>query len=170
MNLTRKTKAQAMVEFALALPILLMVIYGLLEVGRLVYLYSAVTTASREAARYASAWGLNNETQRVPKYQDCAGIREAARKVGIMLNLRDEDILIQYDHGPDDPTIIAVCDAASGADAEVRAAVSSGDRVLVTVRYTYDPIVRVIPAWNNKAISSGASARTIMGRINLNDP
>jgi Flp pilus assembly protein TadG len=163
-------KAQAMVEFALALPIFLMVVYGLLETGRLVYLYSAVTTASREAARYGSAWGINNSADEIPKYQDCVGIRNAARQVGILLDLQDEDILIQYDHGPDDTTVITVCDATTGADGEVASAVVTGDRVVVTVQYSYDPIINVIPSWSNRIISSGPSARTIVGRINLNGP
>ena len=34
-----KNKAQAMVEFAIALPILLMLLYGILEAGRLLFLY-----------------------------------------------------------------------------------------------------------------------------------
>ncbi|MGE5251945.1 MAG: TadE family protein, partial [Bacteroidota bacterium] len=55
---THKSKAQAMVEFALALPILLLVVYGLLESGRLLFIYASVVTAARQAARYGSATGL----------------------------------------------------------------------------------------------------------------
>jgi len=47
----RKNKAQAMVEFAIALPILLMLLYGILEAGRLLFLYSTIVTASRQAVR-----------------------------------------------------------------------------------------------------------------------
>jgi Flp pilus assembly protein TadG len=172
MKLKLSHNAQAMVEFALALPIFLMVVYGLLETGRLVYLYSAVTTASREAARYGAAWGVNNTTDDIPKYQDCVGIRNAARKVGILLNLQDTDITITYDHGPGvtNFTTPPVCDATSGADPDVASAVSSGDRILVTINYTYNPIVRVVPSWNNRIISSGPAARTIVGKIDLNGP
>ena len=44
--------AQGMAEFALVMPVLLLVVYGLFEVGRLVFIYSNVITAAREAVRY----------------------------------------------------------------------------------------------------------------------
>src|SRR5512138_3653877 len=72
-------RAQAIVEFAIVLPILLMMLVGILEVGRLIFIYAAVNNASREAVRYASAVGLNNAGT-VDKYNDCAGIREMARR------------------------------------------------------------------------------------------
>ena len=53
----RKSKAQALVEFAIVLPLLMLLLYGLLEAGRLLFLYSNVVTASRQAARYGSATG-----------------------------------------------------------------------------------------------------------------
>ena len=56
-NTKNKSRAQAMVEFAIALPILLMLLYGILEAGRLMFLYSTVVTASRQAVRFGSATG-----------------------------------------------------------------------------------------------------------------
>ena len=50
----RQEGAQGMVEFALILPLLLLVVFGIIELGRLLVIYSSVGTASREAARYAS--------------------------------------------------------------------------------------------------------------------
>ena len=49
--------AQGMVEFALVLPMLILVLFGIIEVGRLLFIYNAVATSSREAARYGSAAG-----------------------------------------------------------------------------------------------------------------
>ena len=54
----QKNRAQAMVEFAIALPILLMLLYGMLEAGRLLFIYSTIVTASRQAVRYGSATGI----------------------------------------------------------------------------------------------------------------
>ena len=51
---TAGKRAQAIVEFAIVLPILLMLLVGIFEVGRLIFMYAAVTNASREAARYGS--------------------------------------------------------------------------------------------------------------------
>ena len=46
----RRFKGQGMVEFALVLPLLLILIFGIIEAGRLLFLYSAVMSSSREAA------------------------------------------------------------------------------------------------------------------------
>src|SRR5512140_3035262 len=88
-----KTTAQAMVEFALALPILLLVIYGLLETGRLLFMYASVVTAARQAARYGSATGDNGSGTRY--YNDCSGIMTAARRLEFIQ--RFNNITIAYD-------------------------------------------------------------------------
>ncbi len=46
--------AAAAVEFAIVLPILLLVVYGILEVGRLVQVMQVLHNAAREGARQAS--------------------------------------------------------------------------------------------------------------------
>lgn len=45
---------QAIVEFALAIPVFVLLVFGLLDVGRLVYINNAVAQAAREAARWGS--------------------------------------------------------------------------------------------------------------------
>lgn len=45
---------QSLVELALALPLLLLIMVGLLDVGRIFYAYITITNAAREAARYAA--------------------------------------------------------------------------------------------------------------------
>src|SRR5574338_698689 len=92
-----KNRAQAMVEFAIALPILLLLLYGILEAGRLLFVYSTVVTASRQAARYGSATGVN--ASNTPHYQDCDGIREAASKAGYLGPF--DTISLAYDQGVD---------------------------------------------------------------------
>src|SRR5512147_115479 len=92
---SKKNAAQAIVEFAIVLPILLLLLYGLLEAGRLLFIYSNVVTASRQAARYGASTGGT-----VPRYQDCAGIRAAAQKVDYLNAFDDGDIKIYHDTGP----------------------------------------------------------------------
>lgn len=54
----RKTeKGQAMVEMALVLPILILIVFGITEFGRIFSAKLIVTNASREGARYASVNG-----------------------------------------------------------------------------------------------------------------
>jgi Flp pilus assembly protein TadG len=45
---------QALVEFALVLPVFLLIVFGIIDVGRYVYTNNAFNQAAREAARYGS--------------------------------------------------------------------------------------------------------------------
>ena len=102
MNGTYKSKkllgvpAQAIVEFAIALPILMALLVGILEVGRMIFIYSAVTNASREASRYASAIGRDDSGYYVYKY--CEGIQAMADRSAFLISL--SSITITYDNGP----------------------------------------------------------------------
>lgn len=49
-----RRSGQAIVEFALAIPIFVLLVFGLIDVGRLVYVNNAVAQAAREAARWGS--------------------------------------------------------------------------------------------------------------------
>src|SRR5690348_904453 len=49
-----KARGQATVEFALVLTVLILLIYGVVEVSRLVFINSEIDNAAREAAHYAS--------------------------------------------------------------------------------------------------------------------
>ncbi len=51
----RRSRGQSAVEFALIASVLFLFIYGIMEVGRLVFINSAVENGAREGARYASA-------------------------------------------------------------------------------------------------------------------
>lgn len=54
-----KSKAQAFVEFALVIPILLLLIFGIIEFGRLLFAYLALENGARFAIRYASTGNYN---------------------------------------------------------------------------------------------------------------
>src|SRR6185503_8948025 len=144
MNGTYKSKkllgyrAQAIVEFAITLPILMALLVGILEVGRMIFIYSSVTNASREATRYSSAIGQDNSGFYVYKYCEC--IREKANKSAFLISL--SSITITYDTGPG-TTSIGTCDAVSGEAPDI--SVDTGDRVQVTVQANYQPMVRLIP-------------------------
>jgi hypothetical protein len=51
--LRKKEKAQGLVEFALILPFLLLALLAVVEAARIIWAYTTVQTAAREAARYA---------------------------------------------------------------------------------------------------------------------
>jgi Flp pilus assembly protein TadG len=158
-------RAQAMVEFAIALPILLLLLVGILEAGRLVFIYSAVTNASREASRYGSAVGLN-DSGTSPKYQDCEGIRNMARRSAYFMNLADADIIISYDHGPGTGSPFDECPVGMTADPSIQVnTLDEPDRVVVTVTSTYSPMVNLVPITSRTITST--SARTILGILDM---
>ncbi len=47
-------RGQALVEFALVLPIFLMLVFGLLDLGRVVYINNSLSEAARDGARWGS--------------------------------------------------------------------------------------------------------------------
>lgn len=49
----KKASGQSLVEFALLLPLLLVLVMGLFEIGRAVFYYSAINNAAREGTRIA---------------------------------------------------------------------------------------------------------------------
>ncbi len=50
----RTERGQNLVEFALTLPVLLVILVAVIDLGRCCYSYIAITNASREGARYLS--------------------------------------------------------------------------------------------------------------------
>jgi Flp pilus assembly protein TadG len=156
-----RSNGQAMVEFALVLPVLLLIIFGIIEASRLVFMYSSVINASREAARFGSASGFDSAG--TLNYQNCAGIRNAARQVAFLYVLQDSDITIQYDTGPGS-TVFHTCTGSIDTGVSVVA----GDRVLVTITTAFNPIVPLV-GLTPKTLSS-SSARTIIGIVSLGAP
>jgi Flp pilus assembly protein TadG len=149
-------RAQAMVEFALVLMILMVVLVGIVEVGRLMFIYAAVNNASREAARYGSAIGLDDSGN--AKYQYCDGIREMARRSAFFTPLTTT---IKYDHGP----ATSVFDTCDGA-VDTAVSVNYGtDRVYVEVIADYHPMINLLPISDHTFTSH--SARTILGYVDL---
>lgn len=57
----RRSMGQALVEFALAIPIFLILVFGLIDVGRLVYVNNAISQGAREGARYGSVQGRSQD-------------------------------------------------------------------------------------------------------------
>jgi hypothetical protein len=153
-----RSKAQSMVEFALVLPILLMIVYGLLEVGRLIFIYSTVITATREAVRYGSASGMVSGE---PQYKDCVGIRNAAQHVDFLDSFnKDVDIDILYSTGNHISFGTAACPSRSSLQD-----VPSGGWIEVSVKATFTPMASIVPL--NAMTLSSTSRRTIIGSVQL---
>lgn len=151
----KKTAAQAMVEFALALPILLLVVYGLLEAGRLLFMYASVVTAARNAARYGSATGLNSSGTNY--YNDCPGIFAAANRVAFIQ--RFQTIEIAYDNGPNGSWHPSGCPITTAGHP------ANGDRIKVTVTSRFAPIVPLVPFTSFDITSTDARTLLVAAQI-----
>jgi hypothetical protein len=134
--LKRLSRAQGMTEFALALPIVLLLILGVVEFGRLMVTFSAVYTASREAARYGTANGISENG--MPYYRDCAGIIAAAVRIGTIGGVTASGVDIRYDNGPTDVEVPFESKPGCPQDTVL------GDRVFVRVTVMYQPVVPLV--------------------------
>jgi Flp pilus assembly protein TadG len=125
----RDSQAQAMVEFALVLPLLLLLLVGIIDLGRALFVYSQVSNATREAARYsANTDVVNASTRRL----DCASIEARARNMfSIMPNTLNVTVEIERPSGTGF-TYIACNDATNNGK------VQNGDRVRVRTAATVD--------------------------------
>ena len=157
-NASRKERGQGMVEFALVIPILLVLMVGIFEFGYFFFVYSSVNTAAREAVRYGSGTGTSPSGD--PYYMDCDGIRQRARDVGRYANIQDDDITISYDNGPG--TFLGNC----GGVIEPKL----GERIVVkVVDVPYNPIILdwFLPGMMQNISFHAESARTIIKRMQV---
>ncbi|MEJ5241413.1 MAG: TadE/TadG family type IV pilus assembly protein [Anaerolineales bacterium] len=157
-------KSQGLVEFALVLPIVVLIIFGLIETGRLLFIYSSAITSSRGAVRYASATGVNDAG--VPRYRDCDGIRNEARRTAFVNVIRDDQIIIQHDSGPG-TTAVTYCPPGTSVDNSFTP--QRADRVLVTVSTDFVPMVPGLLPFPSFTITA-SSARTILGSVPVQSP
>ena len=132
-------KAQTMVEFAIVFPIVLLITYGMIEFGRMMFIYAAVTGAAREGARYGAAVGdIGDGT---PYYKDCDGIITATKRGAILTPINTSDITIKYDNGPTPTKTWNTCPpvGSNGLDPILR-----GYRIVVHVEVNFEPIINFL--------------------------
>lgn len=111
-------RGQSLVEFALIIPIFLLVMFGILDLGRAVYASSTLNNAAREGARAAVV------DQTVAHIQEVA----VAQAVGLGIELADVTIDWRLPQAPDTPNS---CAGALGT------LDSSSCTAIVQVDYTY---------------------------------
>jgi Flp pilus assembly protein TadG len=59
LNFFKKEKGQSVVEFALVVPILILLLFGIIEFGRIYETINVITSAAREGARVAAVTAPN---------------------------------------------------------------------------------------------------------------
>jgi hypothetical protein len=65
--------AQSLVEFALTLPLLLLILLGAVDLGRIYHTYVTITNAAREGARYGTTHPTDTSGIQTSALQEAAG-------------------------------------------------------------------------------------------------
>jgi Flp pilus assembly protein TadG len=121
----RAERGQALVEFALIIPLFILIVVGIFDVGRLVYAYHTANNAAREGGRQAI----------VDQTLDHVQLRAAEHAVA--LGIQPADVLVDY-RDPTTPEVEGSCDAELGADSIY------GCLAVVRVPYTYEAATPII--------------------------
>jgi hypothetical protein len=154
-----RERGQSLVEMALTLPILIFVFLALFDFGRLLFLYSEVSNAAREGARWGSVSGILDDGE-VQQWRDCDGIRVAVReRFAIPITIEDDDINIVYDNGVSPYSFTCNGSTGSGPDGSQ---IEPGDRVVVTVNTQFKFVTPVMIAFMSGVDVSFTAARTII--------
>lgn len=158
-----RPRGQGLLEFALILPLLLLFILGIIEVGRMLAIYSSLSSAARQAARYGSVAGDSDALTSLeqPFYLDCAGMKETALRTSILVGLDTDDIGIGYDRGTaTEPIGRCPLFALTPTLSET---IKDGYRVIITITVIYKPLVPIVPLPDMPI--TFAAARTIFTTI-----
>jgi Flp pilus assembly protein TadG len=118
-------RGQTLVEFALILPIFLLLLVGIFDFGRAIYAYNTVNNAAREGGRLAIV------------DQTLADIQAHAAQHAASLQVADANVYVDY-RAQETPDVEDSCDALIGTDAAV------GCVAVVRVPYTYNAATPLI--------------------------
>jgi hypothetical protein len=89
-------RGQGLVEFALILPILLLLLFGIIDMGWMIFNFSQLYNAVREGTRYGSVAGFNTAN---PQYTNCDKIRDRITQLAGFSGIKPSNIWIMYDDG-----------------------------------------------------------------------
>jgi Flp pilus assembly protein TadG len=85
-------RGQGLVEFALALPILLLIVTGLMDAARMVWQENTLAYAAREGTRYAIVHGSGSDDPATP--EDPSGVADRVRAAAI--GVRDITVTVAW--------------------------------------------------------------------------
>jgi Flp pilus assembly protein TadG len=117
----RPRRGAATVEFAVVLPVLLMFVLGVIEIGRLVMVAQVNTNAAREAARYAAQGGADAAAVEAytRNYLTAAGVSNAGADAGAVT------VKIEAQNGPSSTWAVVTNPSGVPSGTPVRVTVSA---------------------------------------------
>lgn len=132
----RSEEGQSLVEFALTVPILLLLMIGAIDVGRAFQAYTSLGNAVREAARDAAVHGADASSPWGPTAND-ANVTTAVR--GRIAGIRTQDVAVTSSW-------------PGGSNAQ-------GQEVIVSATYTFRPIALAFLGGVSTPMSATTRAR-----------
>jgi hypothetical protein len=126
LHLRRASAGQGLVEFALVIPIFLLLMIAVFDIGRGVFAYNTLTNAAREGARMAIV------NQHVPT------IVARAKASTAIVELNDPSVTVGY---------FQVADDGSPDTSDPCSPVAVGCLVVVSFEADYRPITPLISSW-----------------------
>lgn len=92
----RKSKGQSLAEFALVFPVMALLLFGLLDLGRAVYMYNTLANAARAGARVAAVNQNAGNGVCDPSQRDRWSIVQCVMDEGVSIPVQKTDIDIKY--------------------------------------------------------------------------
>lgn len=124
-TLVVSSQGQSMVEFALALPLLVLIVAGLFDLGRAFFASITITNAARVGARYGTLYPDDSQGT-------CDSTKFEATSSGIVIEYSDITITCA--------TTIA-CAAPNPGPMTATAGCAASQPITVTVNYLYDDMI-----------------------------
>ena len=123
----RQQRGQALVEFAIIMPVLVLAVLGLLDLGRGIYTYNTLAQSARQASRTA----IVNQVE--------ATVKAAAISTGATLGLTSTNVDVCFKTATSSQT-----SCSSGSDNCTSAVRSIGCLAIVRTHVSYAPMTPVI--------------------------
>lgn len=157
----KNNRGQVLIETALILPLLLLLIFGMVDFGRAMYTKNTLTNAARSGARAAAVTSpLYPTSPASPLSLATPATVEPATSIQRTLS----------SEFPQDAEILYEVNIYDGAGSPVTGTVDYGDQVRVTLTYTNFPLITPLyklMALITKNPSKTSSSMTISGEASM---
>lgn len=129
---TSRGRGQALTEFALVVPILLLLVFGIFELARFIFDYETLNNAVREGVRYAIVHGAASSCPSEPGYQCPYGSPSATVEA------------YAFTLNPSDLTVTVCWGAGCSPGNNTSQSAARGTPVTVSATYTWRPLINLV--------------------------
>lgn len=162
MRRRRSQRGAVAVEFALVLPVLVMLVFGIIGFGIVLSQQVALGNAARDGARFGTV-GLYSDATAAAG-QTCGKVIELTRTNANALQMAGTDVAVTVRRGPNLTSASARCSAAAGATAPSGGnrpcvGAASDDNLYVTATYVSRIEIPLVPMTPTLTLDSTGAYR-----------